>query len=68
MLKKDYNKTSTNEINSKPSRKNYKTNKIVSNHIDEKWSIDLANFSYYRILNNKSYRYILIVCDDFQNI
>ena len=48
------------EIYTTPSRKNYPTNKIVYNHIDEIWSIDLADFS-----NNKRFRYILIVIDNF---
>ena len=37
-----------NEIYSKPSLRNFPTNKIVYNHIDEIWSIDLADFSNYK--------------------
>ena len=36
------------EIYSKPPRKNYPTNKIVYKHIDEIWSIDLANMIDYK--------------------
>ena len=53
------------EIYSQPPLRNYPTNRIVYNHIDEIWSIDLADFSDYTISNNKSYRYILIVIDNY---
>ena len=35
------------------------------NHIDEIWSIDLANFLHYKISNNKGFRYIFIIIDNF---
>ena len=54
------------EIYSKPPKKNYPTNKITYNYIDEIWSIDLADFSDYKTSNNKSYRYIFIVIDNFK--
>ena len=53
------------EIYSSPPRKNYSTNKIIYNHIDEIWSIDLADFSDYKTSNNKGFRYIFIVIDNF---
>ena len=53
------------EIYSKPPRKSYPTNKIVYNFVDEIWSIDLADFSDYKTSNNKGYRYIFIVIDNF---
>ena len=53
------------EIYAKPPRKNYLTNKIIYNHIDEIWSVDLADFSDYKISNNKGFRYIFIVIDNF---
>ena len=43
----------------------YPTNKIVYNHADEIWSMDLADMVDYKISNNKSYRYIFIVIDNF---
>ena len=45
--------------------KNYETNKIVYNHIDEIWSIDLADMTDYKTSNNKDYRYIFIIIDNF---
>ena len=53
------------EIYSKPPKKNYSTNKIIYNHIDEIWSIDLADMIDYKILNNKRFRYIFIAIDNF---
>ena len=64
-MKRDLTKIFIDEIYSKPPRKNYPTNKIVYNHIDEIWSIDLADMIDYKISNNKSYRYIFIVIDNF---
>ena len=41
-MKKDLTKIFINEIYSKAPEKNYPTNKLLYNHIDEIWSIDLA--------------------------
>ena len=65
MIKKDLTKIFIDEIYSKPPRKNYPTNKIVYNFVDEIWSIDLADFSDYKTSNNKGFRYIFIVIDNF---
>ena len=65
MMKKDLTKIFIDEIYSKPPRKNYPTNKIVYNHIDEIWSIDLADMIDYKISNNKGFRYIFVVIDNF---
>ena len=65
MSKKDLTKIFIDEIYSKPPKKNYPTNKIVYNFVDEIWSIDLADFSVYKTLNNKGFRYIFIVIDNF---
>ena len=43
MPKKDNIKYSIDEVYSSPPKKNYETNKIVYNRIDEIWSIDLAD-------------------------
>ena len=43
----------------------YPTNKIIYKHIDEIWSIDLADMIDYKISNNKGYRYIFIIIDNF---
>ena len=65
MLKQDFTKIFIDEIYSKPPRRNYPTNKIIYNHIDEIWSIDLADMIDYKISNNKGYRYIIIINDNF---
>ena len=43
----------------------YSTNKIIYNHIDGIWSIDLADMIDYKVSNNKGFRYIFIVIDNF---
>ena len=65
MIKKDLTKIFIDEIYSKPPKKNYPTNKIIYNHIDEIWSIDLADMVDYKISNNKVFRYIFIVIDNY---
>ena len=67
MKKKDRTTIIINEIYSKPPQKNYRTNKIVYNHIDETWSIDSADFSDNKISNNKGFGYIFIIIDIFSN-
>ena len=64
-MKKDLSKIFIDEIYSSPPRKNYPTNKIIYNHTDEIWSIDLADMIDYKISNNKGCRYIFIVIDNF---
>ena len=65
MVKRDLTKFFIDEIYSKAPMKNYPTNKIIYNHIDEIWSIDLADMIDYKISNNKGFRYIFIVIDNF---
>ena len=43
----------------------YPTKKIVNNHIDEIWSIDLAECLDYQTSNSKGFRYIFIIIDIF---
>ena len=50
---------------SKTAKKNYETNKIIYNHIDEIWSIDLAGFSDCKTSNNKGFRYIFVIIVNF---
>ena len=64
-MKKDLTKIFIDEIYSEPPRKNYPTNKVVYNYVDEIWSIDLADFSDYKISNNKGYRYTFVIIDNF---
>ena len=65
MPMRDLTKIFIDEIYSKPPLRNYPTNKVIYNHIDEIWSIDLADFSDYKLSNNKNYRYIFIIIDNF---
>ena len=65
MTRKDNMKICFDEIYSKPSIKNYSTNKIVYNHIDEIWSIDLADMIDYKTSNNKGFRYIFVIIDQY---
>ena len=53
------------EIYSKTPVINYPTNKIIYNHTDEIWSIDLAHLSDYITSNNKGHRYIFVIIDIF---
>ena len=53
MSKKDKIKLFIDEIYSKPPIKIYPTNKLVYNHIDDKWGIDLTDFSDHKTSNNK---------------
>ena len=64
-MERDLTKIFVDEIYSKATKKNSPTNKIVYNHIDEIWSIDLADFSDYKTSNIKGFRYIFIVIDNF---
>ena len=65
MVKRDLIKIFIDEIYSFPPKKNYETNKVVYNHFDEIWSIDLADMIDYKISNNKGLRYIFIIVDNF---
>ena len=65
MINKDKIKIFIDEIYSKAPKKNYATNKVIYNHVDEIWSIDLADMIDYKISNNKGFRYIFIVIDNF---
>ena len=56
MKKKDFTKTFINEIYSKALMRNYPTNKIIYNRVDEIWCIDLADMVDYKISNKKGYR------------
>ena len=47
------------------SKKNCPTKKIVYNHIDETWSINLAVMVDCKNSNNKGFRYVFIVIDNF---
>ena len=59
MTKRDLTKIFIDEIYSKAPKRNYSTNKIDYNYIDEIWSIDLADMIDYKISNNKGFIYSL---------
>ena len=65
MINKDSLKFFVDEIYSKPPMRNYPTNKIVYYHIDDIWSIDLADMIGYKISTNKGVRYIFVIIDKF---
>ena len=64
-MKKDIRKIIIDETYSSPTRKNYPTNKIVYNHFDKIWSIDLADMIDCKILNNKGFTHIFVIIDMF---
>ena len=63
MSKKDNIDTFIDETYSTPPKKNYETNNILHNHIDETRSIDLADMIHYKISNNKGFRDIFVIID-----
>ena len=64
-MKKEFFRTFIDEKYSKAPMRNYPTNKILYNHVDEMWSIDLADMVDYKISNNKGFRYIFVIIDNF---
>ena len=64
-MKKDLTKIFIDEIYSIPPKKNYPTNKTMNKSNDDTWSSDLLDMNDYGIKNNKGYRYILVVIDNF---
>ena len=54
-----------NEIYSKPRKKNYITNKTNVYYIDDIWSLDILDLKDYGPKNNRGYRYVLVIIDNF---
>ena len=54
-----------NEIYSKGPKRNYATNKTDVYHIDDTWSLDILDLKDYGPKNNKGYRYVLVIIDNF---
>ena len=54
-----------NEKYSKPPKKYYATNKTDVYHIDDTWSLDILDLKDYGPENNRRYRYVLVVIDNF---
>ena len=65
MPKRDLIKIFIDEISSRPPNKNYETIKTIIKSIDDTWSSDLLDMNDYGTKNNKGYRYILVVIDNF---
>ena len=64
-MKRDLTKIFIDEIYSKPPMRSYPTSKTTYKHIDEMWSIDLADMFDYKFLSNKGYRYVFVIIDNF---
>ena len=58
-------KTFINEIYSRGPKKNYPTNKTNVYNIDDIWSLDILDLKDYGPENNRGYRYVLVVIDNF---
>ena len=58
-------KTFINEIYSRGPRKNYPTNKTNVYYIDNIWSLDILDLKDYGPENNRGYRFVLVVIDNF---
>ena len=54
-----------NEIYSKPPKNNHVNNKTDVYHIDDIWSSDILDLKDYGPKNNRGYRYVLVVIDNF---
>ena len=54
-----------NEIYSKSPKKIYATNKTDVYYIDDIWSLDILDLKYYGPENNRGYRYVLVIIDNF---
>ena len=55
-----------NEIYSKPPKKNYDTNKTdVYYTMDAIWSLDILDLKDYGPENNRGFRYVLVIIDNF---
>ena len=54
-----------NEIYSKPSKRNYITNKTDVYHTDDIWSMDILDLKDYGPKNNRNHRYVLVIIDNF---
>ena len=54
-----------NEIYSKGPRKSNLTNKTDVYHIDDIWSLDILDLKDYGPENNRGYRYVLVIIDNF---
>ena len=54
-----------NGIHSTPPKKKFATNKIDVYHIDNIWSLDILDLKVYGPENNRGYRFVLAILDNF---
>ena len=54
-----------NEVFSKGPKKNYVRNKTDVYHIDDIWSSDILDLKDYCPEDNRGYRYVLVIIDNF---
>ena len=54
-----------NEIYSKPAKRNYSTDKTDVYHIDDIWSLDILDLKDFGPENNRNYRYVSVIIDNF---
>ena len=64
-MKKDITKTFIDELYFSPRKNHYPTIKKIIKSIDGTWSSDLLDMNDYGITNNKAYRYIIVIVDNF---
>ena len=57
-----------NEIYSKPPKKNCPTNKTDVFHIDDIRFLDILDLKDYGPENNRGYRYVLVIIDNFSKL
>ena len=55
----------TNESFFEPPKKIYPTNKTDFYHFDDIWSLDISDWKDYGPENNRGYRYVLVVTENF---
>ena len=65
MVKKDKIRIFIDETYSKPPLRIYPTNKTIIKSIDDTWSSNLLDMNDYGPKNNRGYRYIIVVIDNF---
>ena len=54
-----------NEIYSRGPKKNFDTNKTDVYYIDDVWSLDILDLRDYGVENNRGYRYVFVITDNF---
>ena len=57
-----------NEIYSKPPKKNYATNKKDVYYFDDTSSLDILDLKDFGPENNRGYRYVLVIIDNFSKL